>query len=266
MPLKIVSLVGTLDGRRVRIARLGAPPVSPEAGGAGRADEGMAAAIEQARVAGHTLALVFTTEPGGPGALDGFRALPCSEAACRVVLPAPWPKEPAWLATGEDPLRSVPGLRPGRADDLDEIAAIHAAEGAGQRLRIDRDRGVWEQALLARGDAPFWVIETSGGVEAYILLWAGRPTVRWLEHGARQGAEGLLVDLFWAALAWARGRGLQRIEGWRMPEVLTVAPLYPTSDRSRKNNIPMLRPLAPQAPLPDFRRESECRVWELDAL
>jgi hypothetical protein len=266
MPLKIVSLEGTLDGRRVRIARLGAPVAALGGGGAGGAGDLVAAALEEARGTGHTLALTLVTEPGGFGALDGFRALPCSEAACRVVLPARWPKEPAWLAVGEDPLRSVPGLRPGRPADLDEIETIHAAEVAGQRLRIDRDRGAWEHALVTRGDAPFWVIDTGGHVDAYVLLGAGQPTLRWLEHGARRGADRLLADLFWAALGWARGRGLQRIEGWRMPEVLTVEPLYPTSDRKRRSNVPMLRALDPEVPLPDFKREDECRLWELDAL
>ena len=115
-------------------------------------------------------------------------------------------------------------------------------------------------------DAPFWVIERGGRVDAYVLLGAGQPTLRWREHGARRGAEDLLVDLFWSVLAWARGAGLQRIEGWCMPEVLTVQPLYPTSDRSRKGSVPMLRALDPKTPLPDFRREDECRLWELDAI
>jgi len=261
----MVSLEGTLDGRRVRIARLDRAFIVADSGGAGRAGEVAAAAIEEARETGHSLLLALTPESGRPAALDGFRPLPCSEAACRTVLPVPWPKEPEWLRSGDDPLRCVPGLRPWRPDDLDEVAAIHAEAVAGQRLRIDRDRETWRRIEPAE-DAPFRVIERGGRVDAYVLLGAGQPTLRWREHGARRGAEDLLADLFWSVLAWARGAGLQRIEGWCMPEVLTVQPLYPTSDRSRKGSVPMLRALDPKTPLPDFRREDECRLWELDAL
>ena len=263
-PLKMVSLDGSLDGRRVRIARLDVPGLVRGSGGAGEAGDLVAAVLESARVGGHSLALALTSESGGTGALDGFQPLPCSEAACRTVLPVPWPKEPEWLRAGEDPLRFVPGLRPWRPDDLEEVAAIHAETIARQRLRIDRSAETWERILRAQ-DAPFFVIESSGRVDAYVLLGAGRPTVRWREHGARRGAEDLLADLFWSVLAWARGARLQRIEGWCMPGILTVRPLYPTSDRSRKGRVPMLRTLDPRTPLPELKSEDECRLWELDA-
>ena len=273
-PLKIVSLEGTLDGRRLRIARLDGALSPADGGDAARAEDLVATAIEEARATGHTLALALSAQSGQTMALDGFKALPCSEAACRTVLPVPWPKEPAWLRAGDDPLRCVPGLRPARPDDLDEVAAIHAEAIAGQRLRVDRDRSVWDRLLAGRerpritedGDAPFWVIERGGRVDAYVVLGGGRPTARWREHGARRGAENPLADLFWSVLAWARGARLARIEGWCMPDTLTVQPLYPTSDRSRKGNVPMLRSLDPQTALPDFRREDECRLGEIDAL
>jgi hypothetical protein len=111
---------------------------------------------------------------------------------------------------------------------------------------------------------PFWVIERSGRVDAYALLQARRPTLRWREHGARRGAEDLLPDLFWSALGWARGERLQRIEGWRMPDVLTLMPLYPTSNRRRRDNLAMLRTLGPVSQPLNFAREDECRLWELD--
>src|SRR6266571_3685080 len=192
--LKMVSLDGSLDGRRVRIARLDVPGLVRGSGGAGEAGDLVAAVLESARVGGHSLALALTSESGGTGALDGFQPLPCSEAACRTVLPVQWPKEPEWLRAGEDPLRFVPGLRPWRPDDLEEVAAIHAETIARQRLRIDRGAETWERILPAQ-DAPFFVIERSGRVDAYVLLGAGRPTVRWREHGARRGAEELLPGL-----------------------------------------------------------------------
>jgi hypothetical protein len=176
----------------------------------------------------------------------------------------------------------VPGLRPGRPEDFDDLAAIHTEEIAGQRLRIDRDRAAWERIFLAWGAAPlaggarampdptvgardpFWVIERSGRVDAYVLLQASPPTLRWREHGARRGAETLLADLFWSVLGRARQERLPRIEGWRMPEVLTLEPLYPTSTRRRKENLVMLKTLDPDSQAPEFEQEEDCRLWELD--
>jgi len=207
-----------LDGRPVRIAHVEAAlplgnTVDPE-----RAGELLDEALQQAHGRGHALAILISPA-GGPGfARHGFRALPCSETACRTFLPAPWPKEPAWLRAGESALGRVAGLRPGRPEDIPDLTGIHAEEIAGQRLRIDRDCGAWEQIFLARGIPgrtgvardPFWVIEKGGRVEAYVLLQALPPTLHWREHGARRGAESLLADLFWGVLGWARQDRLPR--------------------------------------------------------
>jgi len=264
----VASLEGALDGRRVRIARLGWPLIITDVVGEDTARELVDMAVEEARRRGHDLAVTLTSRVSISRPPHGFESLPSSEAACRTVLPVPWPKEPRWLAAGEDPLRSVPGLRAAQAGDLDDVASIHQLMVSGQRLRIDRGRPDWERILVARRNvqAPFWVIEREGRVDAYVLLEPEPPTLRWREHGARRGAEGLLTDLFWSALAWARGAQLQRIEGWCLPEILTVQPLYPTSDRARKSGIAVLRGLDDTVPPPAFAREDECRLWELDFL
>lgn len=270
--LRLRSLPGALDGRAVIIAHLGeAFPVD------GLSGEDEAAALRQealrrARESGHALAIVIAKVAGESPRLQGFRAVPCSEAACRTRLPVPWPKEPPWLRTGQEAPGRVPGLRPGRLEDIEAVAGMHAEDIAAQRLRVDRPRDLWDRIVLARdlrtrmsGAAdPFWVVEGAAGIEAYALLRTEHPTLRWCEHGARRGSEGMLADLFWCALGWARSRGLQRIEGWRMPEVLTVEPLYPTSDRQRKTAVVMIMPLDPKAPFPDLAREGDCRLWELD--
>ena len=264
----VASLEGSLDGRRVRIARIGWPLIIWDVVGESTAYELVDLAAEEMRRRGHDLAVTLTSRVSLSRPPSGFTSLPSSEAACRTALPVPWPKEPRWLAAGEDPLKSVPGLRAAQTRDLDEMTAIHQEMIAGQRLRIDRGRDEWERILVARRNvqAPFWVVERDGRVEAYVLLEPEPPTLRWREHGARRGAEGLLTDLFWSALAWARGSGLQRIEGWSMPEILTVQPLYPTSDRARKKGIAALRGLDDTDPPPAFAREDECRLWELDFL
>jgi len=270
--LRVSSLPGAFDGRLIRVAHVRTPLALEGAPDRDHRAELMDGALRLLRQSGHALAIRMAP-PGAPDrARVDFRPLPCSEAACRTFLPAPWPKEPAWLREGQDPFVAVPGLRDGRPEDIDAIGAIHAEEIFAQRLRIDRDRGAWEQILLARrlshwnGGAqdPFWVIERGGRVEAYLLLRVERPTLRWCEHGARCGAATLPADLFWSALGWARREGLQRIEGWRMPDVLTVEPLYPTSDRGRRDSLAMLRTLDPAAEGMAFAREEECRLFELD--
>ena len=248
---------GVLDGRPVTLA------VLPDAG-----------ALEEARALGCHLALALAEVGSEAWSSLGFRPLPASETACRTVLPAAWPREPAWVAKAEEPESRVPGLRPFAPSDLDAVLEIHHEETRGQVLRLDRGRDGWERILeerLARlrqrgEECPFWVIESRGRVEGYVVLEAAPPTLRWREHGARQGADDCPVDLFWSALAWARRRHLLRIEGWRMPGVLTLGPLYPASERRRKDGIPMLLPLTPDLRPKEFAREEECRIFELDVL
>src|SRR2546422_9900731 len=84
----------------------------------------------------------------------GFDSLPASETASRTAMPAPWPKEPAWLSSGDDPLARIAGLRRGGEDELAAIAAIHAGETGPQRLRVDRDPGAGGFGLLEVGMAP----------------------------------------------------------------------------------------------------------------
>src|SRR5688572_5763132 len=198
---------GVLAGRPIDIALLDDP------GG-----------VEEARAQGCHLALGLAEIGSGRWAAAGFRPLPASETACRTVLPAAWPKEPAWIAAGEEPESGVQGLRGFLPSDLDVVMHIHSEDMRGQVLRLDRDRRALEQVTRDRVPAsrqevaaPFWIIERQGRVEGYVVLEAAPPTLRWREHGVRSGAADAEVDLFWGALAWARKRGIARIEGWRMP-------------------------------------------------
>ncbi len=272
--LRIDSQAGRLDGAAVRIAHVGMLFTVENARGRGHATALVEVAIERTRGAGHAVAMLVSKIPQTLYGRLGFVPLPASEIACRSVMPAPWPGEPAWSRAGEDPLGRIPGLRPGGEGDLAAIAVIHAAETERQRLRVDRDPDAWNfnlmKARMPRGRAQepdrFWVIERRGRVEAYVLLQAEPPTLRWREHGALEEARDRLADLFWCALSVARRRRLERLEGWFMPEALTLGTLYPASRRSRKTNLVMLRPLEPAAAPPVFAREDECRLWELDSL
>jgi hypothetical protein len=256
-------LPGTLDGRPLRIALLD-PARQPGP-----------AVLDQARVAGCALALVVADEGRAAWERLGFRSLPATETACRARMPVPWPREPAWLARGGDPSREIPGLRPFRPADLPSLAEMHAAAQATQRLRIERDATAWERILGelhdrrpagAGADEPIWVIGKDAAPDAYVVLEAVPPALRWREHGARAGHEERLVDLFWAALARARLRGMKRVEGWSLPDALTSTKIYPTSRRRRRTPAVMALALDPALQLPQFSGEEECRVWELDGV
>jgi GNAT superfamily N-acetyltransferase len=271
--MKLYTLRGRLEGREVRIAGVGAVFTPPERRGRGHATELVRQALEGARSGGHAIALLVSEIGEAYYARQGFRALPATEAACRTTLPAPWPKEPAWVAHG-DPLREVRGLRRWGAADLDALVRIHDAATEGGRLAVLRDRSAWEQVLLklelasrlpAGGEDLLWVIDRGEGVEAYAVLKETGDTLRWREHGARRGSEDVLVDLFWGALARARRLRMERLEGWHLPDAVTETALYPIARRKRKSPVVMARALDPEIELPDFAREEDCRLGELDA-
>lgn len=270
--LKLFTILGCLDDRDLRIAGVGAVFTPPEARGRGHAAELVRRSLEQARAAGHDLALLMSEIDETYYRRLGFQTLPASEAACRTILPVPWPHEPAWVLDAE-PLRSVPGLRLFRPDDLGPLVEIRRANDEGRRFRIVRDRLAWEHLLqkletghrLRRDGADLiWVIERHGRVDAYAILKESPGALLWREHGARNGAADLLGDLFWSALAWARGRGLGRLEGWFLPPGITDSKLYPVARRARRKPAIMIRALDAALPPVDFVGEGEFRVGQLD--
>jgi hypothetical protein len=100
---------------------------------------------------------------------------------------------------------------------------------------------------------------------AYAILKESSAALLWREHAALPGADGTLVDLFWSALAWARARGMARIQGWWLPSGIAAGKLYPVARRPRADSMVMLRALDPaMAPAP-FAAEEECRLGALDS-
>lgn len=262
--LKLYTLPALCEGRAVRVAGIGAVFTPPARRGRGHASELLERALEGVRSEGYGLALLFSEIGEEFYAARGFKRLPASEVACKTTLPAPWPHEPAWVR-GPDLVRSLPGLRPFRDEDLEALIEIHDGEDAGRRFRIERDRSAWEQILLKMGPGLFWVVEEKGRVAAYALLEENPGTLRWREHGARPEASDRLADLFWCALARARVRGLPRLEAWFLPVEVTGRPLYPVARRRRDDPVAMVRPLDPALSIPAFENEEECLLWELDS-
>jgi len=270
--LKLYSLPGEIDGRPLRLAGIGAVFTPEEHRGCGHARALVEAALESARVLGHDAAILMSEIGGEYYQRLGFLALPAREAGCLPFLPVPWPGEPSWLAGG-DPEAHVAGLRPFMPDDLDALVAIHDDATRGQRFRQLRDRPAWEQALfkaelrhrLKRGGGDrIWVVERHGAVAAYVVLREAHGALQWREHGARFGSEEILADLFWCALFHARRMGVNRLDAWQLPAVVTTRRLYPVAQRPMHNPVIMLRPLGTGAALPGFAAAEECRLSWLD--
>ncbi|HUD71343.1 MAG TPA: GNAT family N-acetyltransferase [Dongiaceae bacterium] len=277
--LKLFTLPGELDARAITIAGLGAVFTLPEARGRGVARALVDAALPLARAAGADLALLMSEIGPDLYLRSGFETIPALESGCLPFLPVPWAGEPAWLRADRDPGASVPGLRPFEPADLDALVAIHEEAGRGQRFRLRRDPPAWEQTFLRstlrrrflRGqDDQVLVIEAerrdgaASKVLAYAVLREVPGGLEWREHGARLGAEERLVDLFWTAIAQARRRGVNRIDAWQFPAIVTTRRVYPIAVRPLKEPSIMLRRLDPEMPPLAFDGPEECRVSWLD--
>jgi len=270
--LKLYSFGGEIDGRSIRLAGIGAVFTPEEHRGRGHARALVEAALESTRVLGHDAALLMSEIGGEYYRRLGFLALPAREAGCLPFMPVPWPGEPSWLAGG-DPEARVAGLRPFLPGDLDALVAIHDDATRGQRFRLLRDRPAWEQALfkaelwhrLKRGGGDrIWVVERRGEVAAYVVLREVHGALQWREHGARFGGEEILADLFWCALIHARRLGVNRLDAWQLPAVVTTRRLYPVAQRPMHNPVIMLRALGTDGALPGFTAPEECRLSWLD--
>jgi GNAT superfamily N-acetyltransferase len=271
--LKLYSFPGTLDGRAITIAGVGAVFTLEEARGRGFGRTMVDAALSIAAAGGASLALLMSEIGPALYLRSGFEEIPALEAGCLPYLPAPWAGEPAWLREGRDPAASLAGFRPFEPADLDALVAIREEAGRGQRFRLRRDRPAWEQALLRSElrrrflgghDDQVIVIEAAGRVIAYAVLREVPGGLEWREHGARFGAEDRLVDLFWAAIARARRMGVNRIDAWQFPAVVTTRRLYPIAVRPLCSPAIMLRRLDPAIPPLLFGGPEECRLSWLD--
>jgi len=270
--LKMFSLPVELDGRPALVAGIGAVFTPPERRGRGHARELVESVLARAQPLGHEAALLMSEIGAEYYARVGFSVLPAAEAGCLPFLPVPWPGEPAWLRGGNVPA-ALPGLRSSSPEDLDALVVIREESTRGQRFRLLRDRAAWEHLLLKMslghrlrrdGEDLLWVVERDGQVVAYAALKETRTALLWKEHGARLGAEDALADLFWSALAHARAMGVNRLDAWHLPAIVTTRRLYPIAVRPLRDPAIMLRVLDARRPPPAFAAPEECRISWLD--
>ena len=272
--LKWFTFPAEIDGRPARVSGLGAVYTPPERRRQGHAAALLEATLLRAGERGDDAALLMSEIGGEYYERLGFRALPAEEEGCLPFLPVPWPAVPAWVGEGREDARShVEGLRPMRPGDLPALQAMHDRPGGTERFRLRRDLSGWEQALLKieafhrmwpDQTHRVWVVERRREPVAYAVLRDVPQALQWREHGVVPGEEERLADLFWVAVASARGRGVNRIDAWRFPEIVTARRLYPVARRPQRQVVIMLRGLQASRPLPEFTAPEECRISWLD--
>lgn len=270
--LRVYDFEGELQGRRVRIAGIGELFTLPEKRGRRFGAALVESVLDRARHERSGLALLLSDIGAGCFMRLGFTLLPGWEASCVTTLPAPWPGEPEWVREAAPPL-GVPGLRPGGPGDVETLMRLHAGYESAAPFRIIRERRSWEEILSPAdgrrrpGDndpMAIWILDDAAGPVAYAVLRARSGVMRWLEHGARPGGERRLGDLFWAAIAAARRRSLNRLEGWTLPAGEAGETLYPIARRARRRPLLMARVLDAGITLSGLRAGTDCRFGELD--
>ena len=272
--LKWFTFPAGIDGRPARVTGLAAVFTPPERRRQGHAAALIEATLSRARDRGDDVALLMSEIGGGYYERLGFKALPAEEEGILPYLPVPWPAMPPWVSEGEtDPRRRVEGLRPMDSADLPALVAMHDRPSETVRFRLRRDAGGWEQALLKieAGHRMWpdqrhriWVVERRGTPAAYAVLRDAPQALQWREHGSLPGEEERLAELFWVALSEARARGVNRIDAWRLPQIVAARRLYPVARRPQRQPVIMLRGLQAARPLPEFTSPEECRISWLD--
>lgn len=258
-------LVFTDDGRRVLSSLKRYRPeirwrgrVSPALGigavftpfplrGRGHAVSMLEAALEEAEARGDAFALLFSDIGEAFYERLGFHSLPAFEA--RGTLRA--------AAAPKEPIR----LRPLREDDLDDVRAAHDAASGVRSLAVVRDPALWRFVLersasfFERLDGSgierrFQVAESEGRFRGYLVSVDGGGTWELREVAAAGGEAGLAGVIARAGAAEARARGLQSVQGWIPRSLADAVPEWRLRFSPRRSAIPMVRPLAGDAPEP----------------
>src|SRR5262249_9610969 len=134
---KMYDFEATLDGRRIRVAGIGAVFTQPVHRGRGAARELLTRLLDRAAGGGCDLALLFSEIGPDYYARLGFEAIPTADLTLRGR---------------EDARRGAPAtmVRAGDDRDLGDVVAMDAARAAPYRFHLDRDRDLVQFALAKR--------------------------------------------------------------------------------------------------------------------
>jgi GNAT superfamily N-acetyltransferase len=219
------DLVGSIDGRSVRICGIGSIFVAASYRDRGNARALVEKQIEQAARRGADLALLFAGSDVENGALDGFEPLTFADLTLEVA---------------ESPRKGAPMtmVRAGEERDLAAIAAMGRVRANAYRFHLDRDVDLIQYAItrkrlragLASAGArqlQFFIAEEGTTAAAYVVLSVAGDTWTLEECGDRDPSGARIGALLQALVAREPAERRPIIRGWLpagfLPPQLTIA-------------------------------------------
>ncbi len=248
---KLYHLAGTLDGREIRLAGIGAVFTTEPHRGRGCARELLERLLERERANGVDLALLFSEIPPEYYRRLGFEPVPASELVLRVVTPEGRGAPAVLVRAGED-------------RDLAAIAESFAVRAAGYRFHLNRDRDLVQFAIarkrLLAGLGPpdarrtlFFIAEEGGRAVAYVLMTEHAGDWILEECGDRDPAAARIGAILQVLLAREPGQRRPLVRGWLPPGI--VPPQVAIVGRAPAREVMMIRPLATGAPSPPLAED-----------
>lgn len=257
---KLYQFDALLDGRRVRVAGLGAVFTQPVHRGRGIARVLIDRLLEQARHDACDLALLFS-EIGA----DYYRR-------CGFT---PVPTDDLTLTVAEPPRRGAPAtlVRAGEERDLSDLVEAGRVQASAYRFQLARDRDLLYYALakkrLLAGLGPpgarevqFFVAEEGASAVAYVIITACRG--EWIVEAAgdRDPSGARLGAILQVLIARDPAEPRPRIRAWLpagfCPPQVRIAAREPSSE------VMMIRPLTPQGTPSPPLGDNDVLYWRGD--
>lgn len=234
-------------GRASPALGIGAVFTPPPFRGRGHAVAMLEAALEEGEARGDAFALLFSDIGVAFYERLGFHPLPALEA--RGTLRAAVP-----------PVERI-RLRPLHDDDLDDVRAAHDAVSGARPFAVVRDAALWRFVLLRSAsfferldgsgiERRFQVAESDGRFRGYLVSVDGGGAWELREVAGAGGDARLAGAVARAGAAEARARGLHTVQGWIPRSLADAVPEWKLRFSPRTTAIPMVRPLAGEAPAP----------------
>lgn len=230
------------SGRDGRASVVGAVFTPRSCRGMGHAAAMLRAAIDEARVRGDALALLFSDIGIRYYAALGFLALPAEDLVGSLdgrAVPAP----PGWR------LESM------EAAHLEEVSRAHDDGRHGRTIAILRDGEHWS-FLLTRAASFFLRLDGSdltrryrvamrdGRVEGYLITVEGSGTWLVREVGVLGADRDRAAAILRLGGEQARAAGLRKVRSWMPRELADCVPEWHLRREKRRRAIPMVLPLA----------------------
>ncbi len=243
--LKLYRPLARVHGRDVRVAGIGAVFTPVALRRHGHAAAMIREVIEQARVRGDGVSLLFSDIDAEYYAALGFRLLPSSESWGRLA-----------RHSGAAGVR----FRPMTPEDLDEVRRMHDEAAASREFAVVRDRDLWEFLIArARGfysrfdgsdlSGRYRIAMVDGRIAGYLIAVEGHGQWVVREVGAAGADLGLMADILRAGSADAYSLGIRQVYGWFPRDLIALLPEWKIRSEPRRHALPMVLALDPRLDL-----------------